>query len=966
MDILERHKKGENIFMNKFLTKIATFSVGLAMAIGVGVAVGNNSVQRARAAVEASVTFTASTDGASGKTHTKTPITITAGNGSFTENDYRVYKNANFTVESSAGNLKSLSFTFTGGSNNGGWNGSNSTYSVTNLSSKTWTKKTTSGSSGKQAQITSLVVTYELLDLSAPTPIFNNATHKVTWGNVANASSYKVSLDGTNYTTATSPYDGSFQNGTEYTVYVKAIGDGITYADSEAASVTFTPTTPPTYTGVTISAGNLEGNTKGEAFVQCEATVQGDNKPIQTVTWYVTETNTYAATTSVANKATISSDGKVTFLDNCTVYVWGLAADGSTHNSTGFAVTAEGLTSPKGSQDNPYTVTEAWTIANALSSNTNNGKIVYVKGTVSGTVNDGTYGASFDITDGNKTLRAYSIAGSQGSDSTADGYVADKYNVVVSGAIINYSGTLEVGYTSGYQSSLVSVSVPTFTVSFDKGNESASGTMTAVTDVPLGEYNLPECTYTAPSGKEFVGWKIRVGEVTGDAVRSAGYHYSISSDITLIAQWNDLVILTYHGNTASGSMDPEAYGTGALVTVKNNGYIVPDGKLFDGWNTSADGNGTSYAAGATFNISSNITLYAQWATKVTITYVSNGGTGTTADGVYKTGATAIVSSCDFTAPEGMKFKEWNTSKDGDGTGYDPDDEIASFSSNLTLYAIWEEKPHSYRIEYTNTTTSSNMSGNNDAEIFGLDSDDWNIYSIKNDGASNQIGLNKAGYLALYYYSGSDGNELHIEAKSGSPFVIKTVTLSVKQAASHKVFKGSTPSEVTGESEVYTINDTACYIKNTNSSNTQFQLYYVDVEWDYVDSFKDAQEFENTFVKHNVPYDDNTKGTNCLTWFGEAVDEYSNLSEEAQKWFGTRQEFLNARNRLIAWAEANKQSVSFNNTTGAMTVNSANANVMFDVVNSESASFTTIIIVISLVSVTAIGGYFFMRKRKEIK
>ena len=34
------------------------------------------------------------------------------------------------------------------------------------------------------------------------------------------------------------------------------------------------------------------------------------------------------------------------------------------------------------------------------------------------------------------------------------------------------------------------------------------------------------------------------------------------------------------------------------------------------------------------------------------------------------------------------FLEWNTSADGSGTGYNPEDIISMPASNLTLYAIW--------------------------------------------------------------------------------------------------------------------------------------------------------------------------------------------------------------------------------------------------------------------------------------
>ena len=110
---------------------------------------------------------------------------------------------------------------------------------------------------------------------------------------------------------------------------------------------------PATYTGVTVSEKTaLTGTYKGEAYYECQASVTGTGDFSSAVTWSVTSSNEYGTGTSVANKASIDTNGKITFLDNCTVYAWATAADAATHNTTGFAVTASGL------QDNPVS---AWT-----------------------------------------------------------------------------------------------------------------------------------------------------------------------------------------------------------------------------------------------------------------------------------------------------------------------------------------------------------------------------------------------------------------------------------------------------------------------------------------------------------------------------------------------------------------------------------------------------------------------------
>jgi uncharacterized repeat protein (TIGR02543 family) len=86
--------------------------------------------------------------------------------------------------------------------------------------------------------------------------------------------------------------------------------------------------------------------------------------------------------------------------------------------------------------------------------------------------------------------------------------------------------------------------------------------------------------------------------------------------------------VTYDGNGATGgTVGSDHWGpylAGHIVTVCNNhrtdfscdfpsdSRLTRDGYTFDGWNTAANGSGTSYAPTNTFAISANTVLYAQW------------------------------------------------------------------------------------------------------------------------------------------------------------------------------------------------------------------------------------------------------------------------------------------------------------------------------------------------------------------
>lgn len=78
--------------------------------------------------------------------------------------------------------------------------------------------------------------------------------------------------------------------------------------------------------------------------------------------------------------------------------------------------------------------------------------------------------------------------------------------------------------------------------------------------------------------------------------------------------------VTYNGNgNSSGTVpvDTTGYALNATATVLgNSGALAKIGYVFNGWNTAADGSGTSYQSGATFVMAASSTLYAQWAAPV--------------------------------------------------------------------------------------------------------------------------------------------------------------------------------------------------------------------------------------------------------------------------------------------------------------------------------------------------------------
>ena len=151
--------------------------------------------------------------------------------------------------------------------------------------------------------------------------------------------------------------------------------------------------------------------------------------------------------------------------------------------------------------------------------------------------------------------------------------------------------------------------------------------------------------------------------------------------------------ITYNGNGAtSGSTADSVHVYGSSVSVHACGFRRT-GWHFTGWNSKADGTGTSYAVGSAWYGNSNITLYAQWAKDTyPITYYGNSPDGTTVTdvpdaGTKEYGDTNYHLSSQEPVCSGYEFMYWNTEPDGSGTYYGAGQPYSD-NEPLNLYAAW--------------------------------------------------------------------------------------------------------------------------------------------------------------------------------------------------------------------------------------------------------------------------------------
>lgn len=174
------------------------------------------------------------------------------------------------------------------------------------------------------------------------------------------------------------------------------------------------------------------------------------------------------------------------------------------------------------------------------------------------------------------------------------------------------------------------------------------------------------------------------------------------NNVTLYAKWQEIIYhVTYEGNGSTGGSTPTDgtnYSNGDTATVLGNtGSLIRTGYTFDGWNTAANGSGTDYTGGDTFDITtSDVTLYGKWTpVDYTVTYHGNtntGGSVPTDGNTYNiTDTVTVLGNTGTLVKNKYNFSGWNTLPNGNGRTYNKGDILQIEDNNIILYAKWEEK-----------------------------------------------------------------------------------------------------------------------------------------------------------------------------------------------------------------------------------------------------------------------------------
>ncbi|MFH0799934.1 MAG: InlB B-repeat-containing protein [Pseudomonadota bacterium] len=267
---------------------------------------------------------------------------------------------------------------------------------------------------------------------------------------------------------------------------------------------------------------------------------------------------------------------------------------------------------------------------------------------------------------------------------------------------------------------------PTYTVTYD-GNTNTGGAVPTDTtnyEQDMAATVLANTGTLVKAGSTFSGWNTQANG--GGTTYTQSTTITIgAANVTLYAKWttNPTYTVTYDGNANTGGTVPADltnYENGQIVTVlANTGNLVKTNSIFAGWNTQANGGGTTYTGGQTFAMgAANRTLYAQWTPTYTVTYndnVSTGGAAPADATNYENGQTVtVLGNTGALVKDHFTFSGWNTQAGGGGTTYAPADIFAIGAANVTLYARWTANP-TYTVTYNgngNTGGAAPADGNN--------------------------------------------------------------------------------------------------------------------------------------------------------------------------------------------------------------------------------------------------------------
>ena len=218
-------------------------------------------------------------------------------------------------------------------------------------------------------------------------------------------------------------------------------------------------------------------------------------------------------------------------------------------------------------------------------------------------------------------------------------------------------------------------------------NNEGSGDMDGKLVKAGEDFELPDCTFTAPEGQEFKAW-----EVDGEEYQ-AKEKIKINKETEVKAIWKNKLIEKFTvtinpNNNGINKSKTEEIKKGEDFELPDCTFTAPDGQEFKAWEVD----GQEYQAKAKIKINKETTIKAIWKDKTTEKFTvtinpNNNGINKSKTEEIKKGEDFELPDCTFTAPDGQEFKAWSV----EGQEYPAKAKI-KINKETTVKAIWQAKP----------------------------------------------------------------------------------------------------------------------------------------------------------------------------------------------------------------------------------------------------------------------------------
>lgn len=277
-------------------------------------------------------------------------------------------------------------------------------------------------------------------------------------------------------------------------------------------------------------------------------------------------------------------------------------------------------------------------------------------------------------------------------------------------------------------------------------------------------FTLEQNSFSRP-GYTFSKWNTNPSGTTGTSYNN-GDTATITSEsgLVLYARWTgNTYTIEFNNNNGSGTISPQSRINGTAEALPASTPFTRAGYTFNGWNTQANGGGTSYANLESFaeapgappasDGNSKYTLYAQWkGNTYSFSFNRNGGTGTMSNQTNRTYGTASAITTNTFTRSGYKFTGWATSATG-SVVFTNGQSVSDFGTSgitppannnpvIALHAVWEGL--TYTISY-----NANNGG-------GLIPPQQAVYGESVTLSTNNTSINRPGWTFIGWNTSANG------------------------------------------------------------------------------------------------------------------------------------------------------------------------------------------------------------------